>query len=80
MPVVSADRPMKIGERSIRRVRSTVSASSGGLCAKPGAMIVGTRMGAASHITADAPIKSRSSALRTLDATRQASSSRSLAR
>src|SRR5947209_4347732 len=71
---------MKMGERSIRRVSSIVSASCSGFWAKPGATTVGTITGAATSMTAEKATSRIRSALSTLDATRQASSSRSRAR
>ena len=79
-PVTRAERPMKIGLRSITRVSSTVSASCAGSLSKPGATNVGTSHGAASHMTAESPTSERMRTFITLDATCQASFSRSLAR
>ena len=77
MPVNSAERPMKMGLSSMIRERwIAVSRCAGsGNCAS-----VGTSDGASTQRTAENPISERTIAFMTLDATRQASSSRSFAR
>ena len=71
---------MKIGDSSMSRVRSIVSASCAGRSTNPGATTVGTSHGAATHITAEKPTRRSRTAFITLDATCHASSSRSRAR
>ena len=78
MPVVSDDRPMKMGERSMMRVRSTVRSICFG--SWNGATKVGTTYGAAIHITIEKPTRRISTAFMTLEATCHASASRSRAR
>src|SRR5438309_7863944 len=78
MPVVSELSPMKIGESSISRVRSTVREIWPGSLNR--VTNVGTTIGASSHITAENATRSTSRAFSTLEATCQASSSRSRAR
>ena len=69
--------PMKMGLRSMTRVSSVVSSS---WRASYSGTMSGTRNGAATHMTAESPMSARSIAFITLDATRQASCSRSFAR
>ena len=77
MPVNSADSPMKIGLSSMMRESLTVVS----ICAGSGnGASTGTIHGASTHMIAESPMSEMTIAFMTLDATRQASSSRSFAR
>ena len=69
-----------MGLRSMTRVSSIARSSCAGSFSKPGATNVGTSHGAASHMTAESATSDKMRTFITLDATCQASFSRSFAR